>query len=92
MARVTLSGELAEQVDLRAAVVDGIESDLDQVIYEFEDLYVAYDLDALAEEQTVRGEFVRAVRESGLPADEARRVVTAGLRAFDGRKDLEVGL
>jgi hypothetical protein len=44
----------------------------------------------VAREPTVRGQFVRDVLAAGLPSDEQRRVVITGLRALDGRADLEV--
>ena len=90
VARVTLHGELAEQVDLQLTDLDEIESDLDDVLYQFERIHVAYDLETIAAEQTVRGHFVGAVLEAGLLEEEAQRIITAGLRAFDGRDDLEV--
>jgi len=53
---------------------------------------VAYDFVMLAEERTVRGQFVRSVQvASELDDDERRRVLITGLRALDGRTDeLEV--
>ena len=51
---------------------------------------VAYDFDTIAIEPTVRGQFVRDVRESALEAEQQRRVLVAGLRALAGRDDLEV--
>ena len=50
---------------------------------------VGYDLAAIAEEATVRGQFVRTAL--GIE-DEARRrrVILLGLRAFEDRADLEV--
>ncbi len=51
----------------------------------------AYDIDTLAGERTVRGQFVRDVLAADLPEQERRRVLTTGLRALDGRTDeLEV--
>ena len=90
VARVTLYGELAEQVDLQLTDLKGIESDLDDVLYEFDRIHVSYDLETIAAEQTVRGQFVAAVLEAGFPEDESQRIITAGLRAFDGRDDLEI--
>ena len=49
-----------------------------------------YDLDAIACEPTVRGQFVRNVRDEDLADEKSLRVVVAGLRALDGRADLEV--
>jgi len=53
---------------------------------------VAYDLDELRLEKSVRGEFIRLV-EGDPTLDETirRRVLTTGLRALAGRSDeLEV--
>ncbi len=49
-------------------------------------LDVGHDLDALADERTVRGQFVRDVRaDPSLDEDTRTRVLLAGLRALDGR-------
>ncbi len=51
---------------------------------------LGYDLDAIAAEATVRGQFVRDALEE-LGDDQTRRkVVLTGLRALEGRADLEV--
>ena len=50
----------------------------------------AYDFEAIAEDRTVRGQFVRDVNDADLSQDERRRVLTTGLRALEGRSDLEV--
>ena len=46
----------------------------------------AYDLDALAREQSVRGRFVARLLHSASP--EAHEAILAGLRALDGRKEV----
>ena len=51
---------------------------------------VAYDLDRLATESTVRGQFVRLATDDIDDPELRRQVVTTGLRALDGRRDLEV--
>ena len=53
-------------------------------------MHVAYDLEVIAQERTVRGQFVRDVLDFGFSAGEQRRVLVTGLRALDGRDDLEV--
>ena len=54
-------------------------------------LKVAYDVEALMGEPTVRGQFVRDVSEADLDDETRRRVLVTGLRALDGRADdLEV--
>jgi DNA repair protein SbcD/Mre11 len=88
VARATLVGELAPQIDLPEADLRSAAPWMEAVLPRVGRLHAAYDLDALAAEQTVRGELVRAVRASGLDEDDRRRVILTGLRALDGRLDL----
>ena len=37
----------------------------------------------------MRGQFVNDVLNEGLTPEQERRILTTGLRAFDGRDDLE---
>ena len=53
------------------------------------DLHPAYDLPVIAAEPTVRGQFVRDVLEAELDEAERRRVLVVGLRALEGRSDLD---
>lgn len=88
--RVTLTGELGRDV----ALDPGGLADLGgatTVVARLGGLHVAADVMSLRDERTVRGEFVRRV----LAADDLdevarRRVLATGLRALDGRSDLEV--
>lgn len=97
VARLSVAGELAADVDLRPEVDLALDAlprpacaGLDALVVRTGDLSVAYDVEAVAAEPTVRGQFVRDVLEAGLDAAERRRVLVAGLRALDGRDDLEV--
>ena len=49
-----------------------------------------YDLDTILAEPTVRGQFVRDAIAGIEDEDLRRRVIVTGLRALDGRSDLEV--
>ena len=89
-ARITLYGELAPTIDIRTSDLSALQTSLDSLVVAKGNLHVAYDLDSIAEEQTVRGEFVRSVSHQGLSDDERIRVLLTGLRALDGREDLEV--
>jgi DNA repair exonuclease SbcCD nuclease subunit len=89
-ARVTIQGELAREVDLGESDLVGIGTSLDAYALQFGKLEAAHNLGALAGEPTVRGRFVKDVMESDLGEDERRRVLTVGLRALEGRKDLGV--
>ncbi len=89
-ARVILRGEVAPEVEVepgdlrRPAHIDAWVVVSGRVTY-------GYDVPALAAEQTVRGKFLRAVLSAAdLSEDDRHRVLMTGLRALDGRDDLEV--
>lgn len=90
--RVTLSGEVAPDVDVRLEALENVAPHLDALACRLGTIRAAYDLAALAAEPTVRGQFVRDVQAAADLDDETRRrVLITGLRAFDGRADeLEV--
>ncbi|MFD7263123.1 exonuclease SbcCD subunit D [Streptomyces sp. NPDC059874] len=92
MVRVTLAGEVAPEIDVRPEGLEAVAGHLDALVVRLGDVRAGYDLDALAEESTVRGQFVRSVRAAAdLDEDERRRILITGLRAFDGRaEELEV--
>ncbi len=90
IARVTIEGALAPEVVFADDDLDGIGDHLDAVVVRRGTLRVLYDIDVIQGEATVRGQFVRDVRQSGLTEDDCRRVITTGLRALEGRSDLEV--
>lgn len=90
VARVTLLGELDPAIDLRPLDILSLPTKLESWTVEKGNLYVGYDLEAIENEATVRGEFVRQVTAAGMPEEEKRKVLVTGLRALDGRDDLEV--
>ena len=82
--RVTLDGALAPTVDLADLTASGGTSTAWCCARGASSS--AHDLDALARERTVRGQFVRDVRaDPSLDEDTRTRVLLAGLRALDGR-------
>jgi hypothetical protein len=84
IARVTLAGALAPAVDLSG--LTGLGPHLDGIVLHEGALSVGHDLEALAQERTVRGQFVRDVRaDAALDEDTRRRVLLTGLRVLDGR-------
>ncbi|HLH75363.1 MAG TPA: hypothetical protein VKV28_01030, partial [Candidatus Binataceae bacterium] len=88
--RVTLTGDLAPQVSLRPQELTDIAPGLDELIVREGRLGVAYDIGQIKDERTVRGQFVRDVLDAP-DLDEAlrQRILITGLRALDGRDDLE---
>jgi DNA repair protein SbcD/Mre11 len=90
--RLTLTGDISPNVDLdlsefsTAVVAPQLEALITRTR-----VRAAYDLEVLAKEATVRGQFVRDVEADGdLSDDERRRVLTTGLRALAGHDDLAV--
>ncbi len=90
--RVTLTGEVEPEVDVRLGDVDGGWDHLEALVARRGQISVAYDLDELRLEKSVRGEFVRLVEgDPGLDETVRRKVLTTGLRSLAGRSDeLEV--
>ena len=93
VARVTLTGEVGPDVDLRLQDIAAARpTHLDALLPRLGGVRVGYDLDHLSQEPTVRGQFVRDVlADMTLSDDQRRKVLITGLRALDGRRDeLEV--
>lgn len=91
IARVTLYGELAATVELDLAVLSRHRGQLQDVVVRVGSIHAGYDVAAIREESTVRGEFVRDLLAAELDDDERHRVIITGLRALEGRNDLSVG-
>ncbi len=90
-ARLTLTGEVASSLELDLAGLEREPGGLEAVRVRAPDLTYAYDIDRLADEPSVRGRFIRDVREADDLSDhDRRRILVTGLRALDGRRDLEV--
>ena len=89
-ARLTVRGEIPPTIDIREDDLRKRLKNFDAVQIVFGDLRPTYDMESIRQEPTVRGQFVRDVLDSNLAEDEKRRVVVTGLRALEGRRDLEV--
>jgi DNA repair exonuclease SbcCD nuclease subunit len=90
VARLTLVGELEPDVDLHVPALADAAPWMDLVVPRLGAVRTGYDLATLATQPTVRGQFVRDVNATDLPQETRRRVLITGLRALDGRADLEV--
>ena len=88
--RVTLDGELAPGASLDLSELQRLGEHLDGLVVRAGAVSVGHDVNAIASESTVRGQFVRDAIESIADPEERRRVVLTGLRALEGRGDLEV--
>jgi exonuclease SbcD len=88
--RVTLGGEVGSDLPLDPGRLRR-PAHVTAWVVRVGDVQYGYDLAALAQEQTVRGQFVRDVQaDPELDESTRRRVLLTGLRAFDGRDDLAV--
>lgn len=88
--RLTVTGELEQDVELHPELWPGAVPHVESLVVRTRDLRVAHDVDLIQAEPSVRGQFVRDVLSSGLADEMRRKVVATGLRAFEGRSDLEV--
>ena len=90
--RLILTGEVSRDVDLQPRTLRNLFRPLDGVQLSMSGVRIAYDLDAIERDEadTVRGRFLQLVRGADLTPEEHQRVVVVGLRALDGRTDLEV--
>jgi DNA repair exonuclease SbcCD nuclease subunit len=89
VARVTVTGDLDPRVDLHARDLQDLPHGLDGVLVRLGRLRPAYDLGGISDEPTVRGQFVRDVLAAPLTDEDRQRVLLVGLRALEGRADLD---
>lgn len=91
VARVTVAGQVSGTFHVSQADLVTVQHGLDKLVIHRLDLRPADDVDQIAEQPTVRGAFVRMVRQAANVDDEDRELVlTAGLRALSGHGDLQV--
>jgi len=89
-ARVTLTGELATGVDLRPRDLVNAAPWLEALVVRLGNVRAGYDLESIRGEPTVRGQFVRDILNAvEISEEQRRRILLTGLRALDGRIDLE---
>lgn len=87
--RLRLTGRLSPDVVLQREHFLGLVASPDELFLDW-DAEVDVDLDQLADEQTIRGQFVRDVLSSpGLTGERRQRVLLIGLRALAGHDVLE---
>lgn len=90
-ARVDLVGDLATDLDLESIGLPDLQGSLDALVIRSGALRPGYDLDAIGQEATVRGQFVRDLAaRNDLTAERRMAILRTGLRALDGRTDLAV--
>jgi DNA repair protein SbcD/Mre11 len=87
--RVTIEGEVAPSLELDLGDLRRLGDHLDGLVLRIGQLGTAYDLSEIEHEASVRGQFARSTSliEDG---ELRRRVLLTGLRALEGRRDLEV--
>ena len=91
LARLTVLGDLEPSLDFQEETIrEQLLESFEAVQIRKSELHIAYDLDEIRQEPTVRGLFVEDVMEAELPEEEKRRILRMGLRALDARDDLEV--
>jgi hypothetical protein len=89
VARVTIAGELDPRLDLDIPSLLDVPHELEGLQLRLGRLQPAYNLEDLAGEPTVRGQFVRDVLAADLDEEERQRVLLVGLRALEGQTALD---
>ena len=87
--RLTLTGDLAPSVQLDVTELQRLGQHLEGLVVRSR-LTVGYDLESIAAEATVRGQFVRSAATEIAEPELRRRVILTGLRALEARSDLDV--
>jgi exonuclease SbcD len=87
--RITLSGEVPAELPIEARALTQLGEHLDGFVVRIAGLLPSYDLEAIHAEATVRGQFARDTLDI-LDEERRRKVLITGLRALEGRADLEV--
>jgi DNA repair exonuclease SbcCD nuclease subunit len=87
--RLTLTGEVPAELPVDPRALGALGEHLDGLVIRTSALQPAYDLEAIQSEMTVRGQFARDAQEIA-DDDHRRKVLITGLRALEGRGDLEV--
>ena len=90
VARVTVLGEVPAELDFSPKDLSDVSHPLEGLLIRIGKLRPRFDLEAIARESTVRGQFVREVLAAQMDAAKRDRVLMTGLRALEGRRDLEV--
>ena len=90
VARVTVRGELPGEMDFNPKDLSDIGHSLEGLLVRIGKLHPVFNFESIAKEPTVRGQFVRNVMEGEMEPEKRNRVLVTGLRALDGRRDLEV--
>ena len=89
IARVTLTGELPAELGMHPGSLSDVAYSMEGLLIRIGNLHPSLDLVTIAKEPTTRGQFVRDVLRSDIPADKRNWVLMTGLRALGGRRDLE---
>jgi DNA repair exonuclease SbcCD nuclease subunit len=87
--RVTLEGEVPPTVEVDLRELGQCAPRLDGLVVTVGQLARGYDMESIVDEPTIRGQFVRDAAAIEDP-EMRRRVILTGLRALEGRTDLEV--
>jgi exonuclease SbcD len=90
--RLTLEGELQQDVPIETDDLESLAPDLDGLVVRTGDIRSGYDIEVIAKEVgTVRGRFVQDVQAAtDLDEEMRQKILITGLRALDGRSDLDV--
>ena len=85
-----MNREVTAQLDFNIRDLAEVQHSLEGLIIRMSRIRPRFDVAAIAKETTVRGQFVRNVLAAVMDDEKRQRVLMTGLRALEGKRDLEV--
>ena len=90
LARVTVRGEVPADLDFNLRDLAEVQHSLEGLLIRMGRIRPRFAIENIAKEPSVRGQFVRNVLAAVMDDEKRQRVLMTGLRALEGRRDLEV--
>jgi DNA repair exonuclease SbcCD nuclease subunit len=91
VARVTLNGEVPADLDFNAKDFADVEHSMEGLLLRVGKLQPSFNFEVIGKEPTVRGQFVRDVMAvADMDPEKRNRVLVTGLKALEGKRNLEV--
>ncbi len=85
-----MSGEVPAELDFNIRDLAEIQHSLEGLLIRMGGIRPRFDVEAIAKETTVRGQFVRNLLATAMDDEKRQRVLMTGLRALEGKRELEV--
>ena len=85
-----MNREVRAELDFNIRDLGEVQHSLEGLLIRMGSIRPRFDAAAIAKETAVKGQFVRNVLAAVMDDEKRQRVLMTGLRALDGKRDLEV--